>query len=367
MEKTYANLKKKSEKHGSVEFGAELTTETLAKFEKESLVRWGADFVLPGFRKGKVPAEMVREHVDAFELFEDASEMALRRAVREIAEDESLKILGRPELSVEKLAPGNPVAFAVRYALLPEIALPDYRKIGATIAARKDDGEVTEKELAEAIDHLRKVLGEETRDKRQAISSEDSGVKEGEEGKKGGEPVLAEVTLEFVKKFGPYETVETFKDDIKKELEHEKAAHNAEAKRDEMLATIMKEAKVNVPEMLVEQELADLVERRADELEKMGMTLEQYLEKMKKKADELEKEERAAIEKQIRLSLVIREIQTKEQLSAEPREVRAAVAQLKMRYPDRSEASLDETAEALVLQGKLFEMLEGKGGEVRSM
>ncbi len=124
---------------------------------------------------------------------------------------------------------------------------------------------------------------------------------------------------------------------------------------------------MNVPEMLVEQELADLVERRADELEKMGMTLEQYLEKMKKKADELEKEERAAIEKQIRLSLVIREIQTKEQLSAEPREVRAAVAQLKMRYPDRSEASLDETAEALVLQGKLFEMLEGKGGEVRSM
>jgi trigger factor len=163
-----------------------------------------------------------------------------------------------------------------------------------------------------------------------------------------------------VKKFGPYESVEAFKEDVQKELEREKAARNTEAKRDEMLATIVKDAKVKVPEMLVEQELADLVLRRADELKKTDTTLEQYLEKIQKKADELEKEERTAIERQIKLSLVIREVQMKENLSAEPREVRAAVVQLKRRYPNRNETSLAETAEALVLQGKLFEMLEGK-------
>jgi trigger factor len=358
MEKTYENLKKKSEKHGSVEFGAELAAATLAKFEEESLKRWGADFVLPGFRKGKVPIAMVRERVDAFELFEDAAEAALRRAVREIAEDESLKILGRPELSVEKLAPGNPVAFAVRYALLPDIELPDYKKIGGEVAAKKNEDKVTEKELTEAIDHLRKMMGdahvEETGDKKQETSQNIS------DASASKEVSMPELTLDLVKKFGPYETIEAFKDDIQKELEREKAAHNIEAKRDEMLSTILKDAKVKVPEMLVEQELADLVERRTEELEKLNMTFEQYLEKMKKKAEELEKEEREAIEQQIRTSLVIREIQLKEQLTAEPREVRAAVAQLKMRYPNRSETALAETAEALVLQGKLFEMLEGK-------
>ena len=359
MEKAYVNLKKKSEKHGSVEFSAEVNIETLAKFEEESLKRWGADFSLPGFRKGKVPLPMVRERVDAFELFEDAAESALRRAVREIAEDESLKILGRPELSVEKLAPGNPVMFAVRYALLPEVELPDYKKIAAKIMAQKNGDEVTEKELTEAIDHLRKMMGEagkETRDKGQETSPSASDAP----GEKA-EPILAELTLDFVKKFGPYETIEAFKDDIRKELVSEKAARNAEARRDEMLSTIVKDAKVKVPDMLIEQELTDLVERRADELERMGMTLEQYLEKMKKKADELEKEERTAIEQQIRTSLVIREIQVREDLKAEPREVRAAVTQLKMRYPNRNEGQLAETAEALVLQGKLFEMLESAG------
>jgi FKBP-type peptidyl-prolyl cis-trans isomerase (trigger factor) len=355
MEKTYANLKRKSEKHGSVEFGAEVDLATLAKFEEESLAAWGANLALPGFRKGKVPLDMVRERVDAFELFEDAAEAALRRAVREIAEDESLKIIGRPELSVEKLAPGNPVAFAVRYALLPEVELPDYKKIAAKVVAEKKDEEVTEKELTEAIDHLRKMMSQAPKEKLdEAAAKEDSSQEK-------TEPVLAELTLDFVKKFGPYETVEAFRDDIKKELAFEKTARNTEAKRDEMLSTIVKDAKVKVPDMLIEQELTDLVERRADELEKMNMTLEQYLEKLKKKADELEKEERTAIERQIRTSLVIREIQVKEDLKAEPREVRAAVTQLKVRYPNRNEGQLAETAEALVLQGKLFEMLEGAG------
>ena len=64
--------------------------------------------------------------------------------VREIPDDEKLDVVGRPELVITKMAPGSPVEFTAKYALLPEVGLPDYKKIAAEIAARKEVVEVTE-------------------------------------------------------------------------------------------------------------------------------------------------------------------------------------------------------------------------------
>ena len=86
---------------------------------KEELARAAADFSWPGFRKGKVPEQIVREHTNEMAILDAAADEALHDVIPEIAADEKLSVLGRPQLTITKMAPQNPVGFKVRFALSP--------------------------------------------------------------------------------------------------------------------------------------------------------------------------------------------------------------------------------------------------------
>jgi FKBP-type peptidyl-prolyl cis-trans isomerase (trigger factor) len=339
MAQSYTNLKKLSDKNGEIEFQAEISEAVLEEGILAELAHAASEFSLPGFRKGKVPHEVVREHVGEMELLEGAADEALRDAMQEIAADEKLDVFGRPQLIVTKLAPGNPVEFKIRYALSPEVSLPDYKKIGRTITERKDAVEITEKEIDEAIARIQSMMA----------SVE----------KKNAATAPAPLTDESVKKLGPFNTVADFRVELKRNLEQEKGFHNKEAKRDEMIKEIVKNAKVKIPHMIVEQEHSEFMRDRDEQLAKANLPLEEYLKQSGKTVEELEKEERRIIEEDVKTSLVIQAIRTKEQLAPEERDIQLNIAQLKLRYPDRDEETLRRTAGALILQEKLFALLEG--------
>lgn len=340
MAESYTNLKKLSDKNGEIEFQAEISKAVLEENMLAELAHIAGEFSLPGFRKGKVPHDVVREHVGEMELLESAADEAVRDAMQEIASDEKLDVLGRPQLIVTKLAPGNPVEFKIRYALSPDVSLPDYKKIGRTITERKDAIEITDKEIDEAVARIQSMIAGQT---------------PGDAKPAAPEPL----TDEMVKKFGPFNTVADFRTELRRNLEQEKEFHNKETKRDEMIKEIVKNAKVKVPPMIVEQEHAEFVRDRDDQLASAKLPFEEYLKQSGKTAEEVDKEERRIIEDDIKTSIVIQAIRTKEQLAPEEREVQINIAQLKLRYPDRDEATLRRTAQALVLQEKLFALLEG--------
>ena len=158
MEKSYTKLKKLSEKNGDIEFQAEVPVELLDEYSLAALAELAEDFALPGFRKGKVPQEKVREHIGEMSLLEDAANEAVRDAMQQIAEDEKLDVIGRPQVTITKIAPKNPLEFKIRYALFPDISLPDYKKIGKTIFERKDPTDVTEKEIDEAVERIQRMI-----------------------------------------------------------------------------------------------------------------------------------------------------------------------------------------------------------------
>jgi FKBP-type peptidyl-prolyl cis-trans isomerase (trigger factor) len=337
MAQSYTNLKKLSDKNGEIEFQAEISEAVLEENIMAELAHAAAEFALPGFRKGKVPRDVVREHVGEMELLEGAADEALRDAMQEIAADEKLDVFGRPQLIVTKLAPKNPVEFKIRYALSPEVSLPDYKKIGHTITERKDAIEITEKEIDEAVARIQSMMASV---------------------EKNTAPP-APLTDESVKKLGPFNTVADFRTELKRNLEQEKTFHNKEVKRDEMIKEIVKNAKVKVPPMIVEQEHYEFMRDRDEQLAKANLALEEYLKQSGKTAEELEKDERRIIEEDIKTSLVIQAIRTKEQLAPEERDIQLNIAELKLRYPERDEATLRRTAGALMLQEKLFALLEG--------
>src|SRR5581483_741497 len=244
MPATYTNLKKLRDKHGEIEFQAEVPVAALETYLGRELAHAARDFELPGFRKGKVPEHLVREHLNEMALLEAAAEAALHDVVREIITDESLAIVGSPRLTITKIAPKNPLEFKVTFARYPEIKLPDYKKIGKEIATRADTSEVTEKDVNDATERLLQMMG-----------------------KTEGSASAPALTDEFVGKLGPFKTVAEFKEKLKENLAQDKAMQAKEAKREEIMHEITKQAKVEIPELLLDEEWYTFEERRNAELE----------------------------------------------------------------------------------------------------
>lgn len=348
MEKTYINLKRLGEKHGEVEFQAEVSVEVLETFIARELERAARDFELPGFRKGKVPAHIVREHLDEARLLESAANDALHDAVHEILTDENLSIVGSPRVTITKIAPKNPLGFKVMFALYPEVKLPDYKKIGAEIATRADAGagEVNEKEVDDAIERLLSMM---------APMENKEGA--GTDAMSADATTKPKLTDEMVAKLGPFKTVDEFKTKLKENLTQDKTMEAKEAKREEIMKTIVQQAKVELPEMLLDEEWYAFEERRNAQLAESNLTLEDYLKQSGKTEKELEADERKLIAERIKTSLVFREIQKVEAITPTEKEVQTNIAYLKLRYKDQSEAWLRETAEALIIQEKIFALL----------
>ncbi|MCL4405188.1 MAG: hypothetical protein M1361_01035 [Patescibacteria group bacterium] len=344
MDKSYTKLKKLRQRDSEVEFEAEIPLKVIEENTARVLVEIGSTLELPGFRKGKIPGSIVKEHVDPMHLFEEAANQSLNDAIREIVIDSELRVVGSPAASLEKITVGSPIVFRVKVALYPAIVLPDYKQIAKAIFERKEDSEISDKELQQAVEQVQRML----------ISDEEK-----------SKPTnnLPELTDDLVKKAGPFQNVAEFKDELKKQLGENKLAKQHEAKRDETLREIVKMAKLTVPALLVDQELERFKVQRDANIKAAGFSLEQYLKESGKTVESLAKEERVFTEDQLRAQFVISEIQKTENIFATQQEIEANTELLKFRYPDESEEDLKNMAEDVVMSRKTFDMLEGNKTE----
>ena len=361
MATSYTNLKKTGDKDGEISFQAEIPLEILEKNMRETLIREAADFTLPGFRKGKVPETIVRQHVSEMDLLEDAAHTGFQDAIREIITDEKLSIIGAPQATITKIALKNPVTFAVKFALYPTFTLPDYKKIGHAIAERAETTDITEQEVDEAILRIQKMMAPHHHHETDAEHADHADA-HNEENKNEDDP-LPPITDDFVKQFGNFKNIAEFRTEVKHQLGHEKEMAAKEAKREEIVKKIMESSKIKIPPLLIDEEFYDFMERRDEELARAKLSLEEYLKQIKKTEKELEQEERKLIEDRIKMSLVLGEIRKKETIVASEDEMKKYIPSLKARYPDRSETDVRQTAEAYIIQEKLFEILEGKEKE----
>lgn len=341
----YANLKKIKDKDGELSFQAEISLAVLEPKMGEILIREAADLTLPGFRKGKVPENIVRQHVSEMDLLEGAAHAAFQDAIREIVADEKLSIIGAPQAAITKIALKNPVTFTVKFTLSPSFTVPDYKKIGRAVSERKEASDVNERDIDDAIARIQKMTMPQTDRKTDA---------EGD-----GAP-LPPITDEFLKQFGNFKSVAEFRAEVKSQLVREKEMNIKESKREEIVRKIMESSKIKIPPLLVDEEFYDFLERRDEELERANMPLEEYLKEIKKTEKEFEEEERKLIEDRIKMSLVMGAIRKKENIEAGEDEIKKYLPSLKMRYPDRSEPDMRQTAAAYIIQEKLFGILEGK-------
>lgn len=347
---TKYQVRKKKLPASRLEISAIIPAGDFDALRDKALRRIGEEVELPGFRKGHVPGKLIAQRFGEGVILEEMAEMAISRAYAEIIIGEKIDALGRPEVKITKMAQGNPLEFTLTTAVFPEISLPDYRTIAKKVMKKKEDIVVSDEEVKKATDEIRKMRAR----KDARGEAPDAGVAEHEE--------LPPLDDEFVKTLGEFTGVEDFTQKLKENMLTEKRREARDKKRVAIIEGIIADTKLELPEIIIEQELHRMEDEFASELSRMGMTMEAYLKAIGKTHEEVEKEWRPDAEKRAKVQLITTRIAEKEGIVPDPEQLKTEVGELLKKYPDASRERAEGYISLLLTNDKVFSFLESTEG-----
>jgi trigger factor len=128
---------------------------------------------------------------------------------------------------------------------------------------------------------------------------------------------------DFAKSLGGFENLEAVKKNIREGLEEENKHKLKDEKRQKYLEKIIENSQIDLPEVLTHQEIHQMFHEFEQQLQTMGMSLDQYLLSIKKDKAELEKDWEPQAEKRVSSALVLKEIAKLEEIAADSQEIEA--------------------------------------------
>lgn len=331
------------------------------KFEDKALARISERIELPGFRKGKVPANMVKENVNEMMVLEEMAELAISDAYPKILETEKIDAIGRPEVAITKIAKGSDLEFKIVTAVLPEIKLPDYKKLANESKKKNPTPQVIvdEAEVEKTILELRKMRAEQARGASHAgheNMSEEEHAK-AHEIPESEYPVFDDA---FAKSFGDFANADAFREKIRANMKIEKETVEKDKLRLLIVEELLKETSGDIPEILIESETDKIMYRLQGDITNAGLKFEDYLIQIKKTEEDLRKEWRADAEKRAKLAVIIHTISEKENLKPSEEEIEKEVNNIMTMYKDADPIRARAYIENMLENEKVFTFLEGQ-------
>ena len=137
---------------------------------KQAFNKKKGQFNVPGFRKGKVPFQLIAKEYGVEIFYEDAANILIPDAYAEAMKDTDLEIVSRPEIDVTQLEKGKDFIFTATFALKPEVTLGEYKGLSVD----KVSNRVTAKEIDAKLE-------EEQKKNARTVVVEDRAVQDGDE------------------------------------------------------------------------------------------------------------------------------------------------------------------------------------------
>jgi len=385
----------------------EVSAEDFNNYYSQTLKKISAEAEIPGFRKGKVPENMVEERVTKEGILSEAAEIAIRESWAKFLAESKEEAISQPQVEVIKIAKGNPLVFTAEFEILPEIKLPklDSAKV------EKSSVEVTDQEVEDAIkwiqqsrakysekisgaedgdlveftfscldiendpekkdrivlgkghyiegleDTLRGMKREEVREfetqhpqenknKKIKISVKVDSVKKVE---------IPEVNDEWVKGLG-FNTVEELKKDIREGIKKDKEVAEIQRVREESIKKLIEKTEIEVPKTLIKREqnfmLNNIKERCLSELK---INFEEYLKQVKKTEEEITKELEKIAREKVKGFLVLHQIVKDEKIEVTEEEISQKIEEMLNQYPNKEEIkkTIDEAQVRLYIEDEL--------------
>jgi FKBP-type peptidyl-prolyl cis-trans isomerase (trigger factor) len=328
-----------------VSIEGEISWDVLAPYEKKAFDHLAGHLELAGFRKGKIPEDVAKSHIPEPMLLSDMAELAMQEIYPLIIKDKALDVIGRPELSITKLARNNPMGFSVKATILPEIKLPDYKHIAAGIEESAPDA-VTEGMVEKVVGELQQLRAYgHVHDAGQEHSHTEA---------------LPEVTDEFAKSFGEFDSVAQMREKIKENITREKEADAKDKRRIAIMESIIEKTDFPVPAIVLRGEQEKMLAQVEADITRAGFTLDDYLKQSNKTKEGMMDEFKPEAEKRARVQLVLNAISRKEHIVPSDEEVKAETERLMAMYPGADEARTEAYVDMMLTNEKTLALLENK-------
>lgn len=383
------------------EIEVEVPAEVVARETGSVVERFQKHARLPGFRRGKVPASVVRQRFPD-DIKSEVVDALVPRYFRQEVEKRGLQPVSQPRVTDLHVAEGEPLRFKASFEVLPEIDVGGYQEL----RAEKPDTSVSDEEVDGALNRLREQQATynaiEDRELRDGDFAQGSlvgtpegaagkpvtmddvmveiggsntvrefsenlrGLRPGEErrfavaypedfsdqrlaGKKFGyvvtvkgikEKVLPELNDDFAKQVGEFQTMDELRAKVREQLEKEKQHEAEHAAKDKLVEELVKRNDFPVPDTLVDRQIDVRLERGLRALAAQGMRAEDM-----KKMDfsRLRAGQRDAALREVKASLILEKIADQEKIEVSDEEVTGeieALARQMKQTPDAVRARL---------------------------
>ena len=350
---------------------------------------------IPGFRKGKVPRQIIEKTYGPGVFYEDAADICIRNTYgEELDANKEIEVVSRPEIEVTQCEKGKSFIYVASVALKPEVKLGKYKGV----KIEKVSTEVTDADVDAEIEKERRANS-------RTIVVEDRPVKDGDitvinfegfvdgvafEGGKGenypltigsgqfipgfeeqligakiGEDVEVNVTFpedyqaedlagkaavfrckvneiketelpeaddEFASEVSDFDTIAEWKEDLKKSLTEKKVASAKEEKENKALEAAVENAEMVIPDAMAEFECEQMINDYAMRLSQQGLSIDQYLMFTGMDMDGLKAQMKPQAIKTIKSRLVLEAIVNEEKLEANDDEIDAEIAKMAEMY-----------------------------------
>ncbi len=373
---------------------------------------------VPGFRKGKVPKQIIDAQIGHDVVMEEFLSSAVPTYFRDAVREEDLAPIADPEIELEQAEEDKPLIFTAVVEVRPRLELTKADYEGVKV--ERPSVEVTDDEVDEWVERLRERFAElepverptqetdfVTIDLRATVNdievpeatrpdylyfvgSREFGARLDEElvGKRPGDILRfndtlperfaerggSEVTLQALVKdvkarklpeadddlartASEFDTMDALRDDLRERLGEAKARESEAVIRDRALQAMVDEVQVELPDSLIDEETEHRISHARERAERSGLTLEQVLEAQGWDEARLREDSRDHAVRAIKSDLVLEGIARAEDMQVTADEIGAEVGRLAQAYgrePKELAKALDRSGQIVTLAGDII-------------
>lgn len=356
----------------------ETSAEELEKALQNAYLKNKNKISIPGFRKGKVPRQMIEKMYGPAVFYEDAANELIPEAYEKALEECEEDIVSSPEIDVTQIEKGKPFIFTALVALKPEVKLGKYKGVSVD----KADTEVTEEEVDAEINRERENNARNIEVTDRAVKDGDMTVIDFEgfidgvafDGGKGEnypltigsgafipgfeeqligaeldkeieinvtfpedyqaedlkgkaalfkctvkeikEKELPELDDEFASEVSEFETLAEYKEDVKVKLTEKKEKEAKDAKEAAVIEAIVNDSEIEIPEAMLTTQQKQMVDEFGQRMQMQGLTMEQYYQFTGSSYDKMIEQVKPQAERRIRSRLVLEAVAKAENIEA---------------------------------------------------
>lgn len=356
--------------HNMAKLTVEVAAEDVEKALQAAYLKQRKQINIPGFRKGKVPRQMIEKMYGPEVFYDEAANNMIPDAYAKAYDESELDIVSQPKIEVVQMEKGKPFIFTAEVATKPEVTLGDYKGLKVDKVSTR----VTQKEVDEEIEKERERNARTIEVTDRAVQDKDEVTLDFEgfvdgvafEGGKGEDyPLtigsgsfipgfeeqligaeidkevevnvtfpkeyhseelagkdatfkctvhtikakeLPELDDEFASEVSECETMDAYRAEVKKNIKERKERTGKEKKENQAVDQAIENAQMDIPEAMIEFQVRQMADDFARRIQQQGLTVEQYFQFTGMTAEKMLEELRPQAVKRIQTRLVLEAI-----------------------------------------------------------